>query len=167
MNAMYGELTSSLQGTWRALRPALLDEFAMAAALEGLADAARLRRVPAVDVDIDPEVERSSGRIGEVVVLVAQEALAHVPAHAMARRCLPSVAVEDHILMIDVTDDGVSPRGRHGFKLRLLAVRVRWCGGNRLDRAGSDRRHQPHGRAPRPGKGVSPPRGLPLGEGGN
>ena len=126
------DLEATVQGIWRSLRPPLLDEFGIVAALESLGDAIAALSGMVVDVEIDPEVNKVDSLIQEMVVLLVQEALANVVSHAEASTCSVSATVDGDILSLDITDDGVGigTQGvRPGFGLGLMNERVRSLGG--------------------------------------
>lgn len=122
-------LVASLQGIWRSLRPPLLDEFGVRAALEHLAEAAAHAGIERVDYAIDEEVDEVTGPIREVIVLIVQEALSNVTSHARARNCSLTVTREADSIVIEVTDDGVGYHHREGFGLRTMRERARRFGG--------------------------------------
>lgn len=122
-------LVSSLQNLWRSLRPPLLDEFGVRASLEHLVTEAKIAGKFDVSVAIDEGIEDLSASSKELIVLVVQEALANVVAHARAQRCSLTVTLERDSVIIEVVDDGVGMQGPEGFGLRLMRQRVRTFGG--------------------------------------
>jgi PAS domain S-box-containing protein len=122
-------LVNSLQGIWRSLRPPLLDDFGLCAALEQIAISSIGPDLETIDAEIDPSVDSITGPVREVIVLIAQEALANVVTHARATTCTFTVTYDEFGLCIDVTDNGVGFHDKEGFGLRLMRERTRRFGG--------------------------------------
>lgn len=126
------DLEETFQGIWRSLRPPLLDEFGVVAALESLGDAmAKLGNLN-VDVDVDPELKGAETLIQEMIILLVQEAVGNVVSHAHAKNCTVSASVVGDIVHLDITDDGkgIGVQGpRPGFGIGLMNERVRSLGG--------------------------------------
>ena len=122
-------LVASLQGLWRSLRPALLDEFGVRAALEKIATDARIAGLVEVSLEVDDEADSLSNPLKEVIVLLTQEAVANVISHAKATRCSITVTLDDSSVALEVTDDGVGLDGPEGFGIRVMRDRVREFGG--------------------------------------
>jgi PAS domain S-box-containing protein len=120
---------SALQSVWRSLRPPLLDEFGARAALEHLEFVAREGGIGDVSVGVDDEIDQLGAALKEIVVLIAQEAIANVISHSKATRCSLSVTVENSSVTIEVTDNGVGMSGEEGFGLSVMRDRVRHFGG--------------------------------------
>jgi signal transduction histidine kinase len=115
------ELRELTQG----IRPAILVERGLAAALDDLA------RRAALPVQLDVVV---SGRLPEQVesaaYFVASEALANAAKHSHASNVRLSASKEDGVLMLEVADDGIGGAAAGGGSgLRGLADRVEALGG--------------------------------------
>jgi PAS domain S-box-containing protein len=133
-----GEELVGLRRTIAALRPLILDQRGLEAAVRELAattsDRARLERCE-VSIDLggrplDPAVETA-------VFRVAQQALANVEQHAAARRLRVALHRQDATVVLGVEDDGcgfdpvdveVVP-GQGGFGLVSMRERVQAIGG--------------------------------------
>jgi len=123
------QLVASLQNLWGSLRPPLLDDFGARAALEQLATNATLAGISRVDVGLDEGIDELSTPLKEVIVLVAQEAIANVVAHAHASQCSLTVTLEHDSVVLEITDNGVGIKGSEGFGTRLMRDRVQAFGG--------------------------------------
>ncbi len=123
------ELVGALQSVWQSLRPPLLDEFGVRAALEHLAWVAKEGGVVDVSVEIDEAIDSLTTPLKEVVFLIAQEGVANVVSHSKASRCSLTVTVERSSVIIDVTDNGVGFNAEEGFGLGVMRDRIRRFGG--------------------------------------
>lgn len=124
------ELSEVMQGMWGSLRPPLLDDFGLKAALEHLA-AATSRIVPFnCSVRIDDAIDKVSSEIGEVIVAIVQEGLTNVTKHAEASACSLEVAVQANTISITLIDDGRGIQGEEGFGRRLMRERIRRFSGS-------------------------------------
>lgn len=119
------------------LRPALLDDLGLPAALEHLAS--DLARRSGLQVEVSPEVHEE--RLPELPALnlfrVAQEALRNVEQHARARRIEIRLEDTDDRLCLRITDDGVGFDVKHvelskdrGIGLTNMRERVEHNGGS-------------------------------------
>ena len=126
------------------LRPAALDDFGLAAALEALARRAQAIDGLQVETEIDlserAEHERLDPELESTIYRVVQEALTNVGRHAQASRALVSVTEHDGVVIASVTDDGkglpdsdrLGPRGdglEGGFGLSGMRERAELVGG--------------------------------------
>lgn len=113
------------------LRPALLDELGLIAALRW--SLSQTREAFGVDIDFQPS---EIGRMSEVMEMVAfrivQEAVSNSVKHAQAQHTSVDVTVNEDTLRIEVKDDGVgfdvaeaAARGRTGEAAGLLGMRER------------------------------------------
>ena len=124
------ELVAAMRGVAGSLRPPLLDELGVTAALEHLVDSFGALGL-AVELTVDAEVDELAPETGEVLVVIMQEALSNVLAHADAESCWARVgpASEANVVVIEVADDGSGYEGGVGFGLRLMGERARRAGG--------------------------------------
>ena len=111
----------SIENVMADLRPALLDEYGLAAALAWYAEEYSQRTGIRVDVEA---LEAWKSLLPEVAVAlfrIAQEALNNAAKHSSAKRITVLVEEKDGELMLSVTDDGCgfdmaqAPRGRWGM----------------------------------------------------
>ena len=141
------DLEEWLRQTSHELRPRILEEKGLTAALRVLADGVSLRAGIPVEVEIDDSIASTNATAEAAVFRVVQEALTNVGRHARATRGWISIRLEDGTLRGVVADNGVglTPPGarRSAVGLGLLGVRERLNGvGGMLDIA------------PRPGGGT-------------
>lgn len=124
------ELVGVMHGVCGSLRPPLLDELGVGAALEHLADSIQ-QLGPQVEVNLDPAVDQLPLATGEILLAVTQEALSNVLAHAEASSCAVRLELsgDRNVVTLEVTDDGAGFSGAQGFGLRLMRERVRRSGG--------------------------------------
>lgn len=124
------ELVLAMRGVAGSLRPPLLDELGVTAALEHLVDSFGALGM-AVELTVDPVVDDLDGATAEVLVAIMQEALSNVLAHAGADSCWAGVGPsgDADVVVLEVTDDGCGYAGGVGFGLRLMRERARRAGG--------------------------------------
>jgi signal transduction histidine kinase len=110
------------------LRPSLLDDFGLVAALERLGESLRDQGGPAVELETDlSEGERLPDEVETALYRIAQEALTNVVKHARASRARVRMTRGDRSLTLTIEDDGRGfsvesvPEGRFG----LLGIRER------------------------------------------
>jgi two-component system sensor histidine kinase DegS len=120
------------------LRPRILDDHGLGAALEWLADQFRDEyRIP-IKVEADPHVRDYPLNTQLLLFRIAQEALRNVARHAGASQAVISVRADDRKLTMTITDDGrgfevpptlsdLAGSGRLG--LAGMSERVRLLGG--------------------------------------
>jgi signal transduction histidine kinase len=117
------------------LRPPMLDEAGLSAALRFLVDAVSARKGPAVQLD-DRLAFRLPAPLETAAYRVVQEALANICRHANASRATISLYVEDEELHCIARDDGIGIQeameragGRCGLGLVGMRERVAALGG--------------------------------------
>lgn len=116
------------------LRPLVLDDLGLIAALEWLAD--DFMRHAAVEVTLDIEVEQLDvdERTATAIFRIVQESLTNVARHAEATEVRIALAIEDGRLLLSITDNGkgmaadAANRAR-GFGLVGIRERAFMCGG--------------------------------------
>jgi len=121
------------------LRPSMLDDLGLRAALEWHARDTSRRCGVEVELAIDGDVDTLPDRYQTCVYRVVQEALTNVVRHAQARTIAVSLIADDDALNITVMDNGVGfslGQRREGLGLRGMEERVRDIGGTlRIDTA--------------------------------
>jgi PAS domain S-box-containing protein len=105
------------------LRPPLLDDLGLVAAVEWLANDFSQRSSISVDVDIDPAADECSAEIATAVYRILQEALTNVARHAVASRVSVTLQLEADALRLAIEDDG---QGMHPAEGPII------CAGNGL-----------------------------------
>jgi signal transduction histidine kinase len=91
----------------RTLRPKILDDLGLCAALHWLGRSIAEGGALLVDIDCDEDFPDPSGDLATLVFRVAQEALTNVAKHANASHALVNVGARDGRLQLLVADDGV------------------------------------------------------------
>ena len=140
------------------LRPAALDEYGVAAAIESLAERTAARQGIAVDVHVDlawergEEPVRHTPELESTVYRLVQESLTNAVRHAGASRVRIEVTERDGFLDVAVADDGkgFDPGAQAtGFGLMGMRERVALAAGE-LEHPDRRRRHD----GPRPAPGT-------------
>jgi len=110
------------------LRPSMLDDFGLQAALEWLARDYMRRYAINVDLKMDGDFDALPDKYRTCVYRIVQEAMTNCVRHAGAKNVDVGVSAEARQLQVSVTDDGrglrSAPRGR-GLGLRGIDERVR------------------------------------------
>jgi signal transduction histidine kinase len=128
-----------LRGLITELRPAALDELGLTAAIDELAD--RCSATPGLEVDrhislgdaVAGDATRLSPELESTVYRLVQEALTNVVKHSRAQRANVRVVGDDHVVTVEVSDDGVGfdPDVRApGFGLVGMKERLAMAGGS-------------------------------------
>lgn len=89
------------------LRPSLLDNLGLSAALQSYCD--DYGRITGVDCDVlvDGEIDRASPMHAIALFRIVQEALNNIAKYARARTVIVHLGVEDDVLALEVSDDGI------------------------------------------------------------
>jgi signal transduction histidine kinase len=90
----------------RLLRPKILDDLGLCAALHWLARTVSDGAGFAVDVDCDSDFQDSSGEVATLVFRLTQEALNNVAKHARASHVLIKIGLQGDRLHLLIADDG-------------------------------------------------------------
>jgi two-component system NarL family sensor kinase len=119
------------------LRPALLDDLGLAAALEHLADEFAQHSGTAVRFSADGGAEGLPPVVGTVLFRIAQEALTNIERHAGASQVEVALARSERSLSLTVLDDGggfdfdvIAVHPQHGIGLRNMMERMDAIGGH-------------------------------------
>lgn len=110
------------------LRPSMLDDFGLQAALEWLARDFMGRSAINLDLTMDGDLDTLPEKHRTCVYRVVQEAMTNCVRHAQAENIQIRVAAAGRQLKLSVTDDGIgldASRRRHGLGLRGIEERVR------------------------------------------
>jgi PAS domain S-box-containing protein len=135
--SLLNDMTESIRNVMGQLRPALLDEYGLLAALREYCNRFSRRFGIAVEVFGDESGKRLSPASEMAVFRIAQEALNNVVKHAHARRAAVAIIHDDHSVRMVVSDDGEGfvvdgerPAGsRRGWGLTTMAERAEAIGG--------------------------------------
>jgi signal transduction histidine kinase len=109
------------------LRPAALDDFGLAPALERLAETHRAHDGIAIDVEVRLDDERLPAEVETAVYRIVQEALTNVAKHADAARISILVARRNGNVVAVIEDDGAGfdPESVRDESLGLAGIRER------------------------------------------
>jgi signal transduction histidine kinase len=110
------------------LRPSMLDDFGLQAALEWLARDFMGRSAINLELTMDGDLDTLPEKHRTCVYRVVQEAMTNCVRHAQAENIQIRVAAAGRQLKLSVTDDGIgldASRRRHGLGLRGIEERVR------------------------------------------
>ena len=126
------------------LRPSLLDDLGLAAALDHLAQEATRSGATPVRLRVQGRVDDLPATIATVLFRIAQEALTNIERHAGARNCTLELVREGHSVTLAIQDDGggfdagqVARHPQRGIGLRNMSERMEAIGGH-LDIASGD-----------------------------
>ncbi|HWQ23174.1 MAG TPA: GAF domain-containing protein [Gaiellaceae bacterium] len=127
--ALRERVVSTLQGVRRLaveLRPAALDDFGLATALERLAETIRERASLQLDLELQLGEERLPGEIETTLYRIVQEALTNIVRHAQATRVSVVLRRAAGAVTAVVEDDGAGfdPAAQHAG-LGLVGMRER------------------------------------------
>lgn len=136
------EVTRAVRNIMARLRPPMLDDYGLPAALRWYADLVSKRSGIAVTVTTDKEFPGVSEVKEMILFRIAQEALTNIVKHSGARNALITLSVRDGVVRLAVSDDGKGldteqsspPQPTSGWGLRLMRERVELFGGSfRID----------------------------------
>jgi two-component system NarL family sensor kinase len=141
LNDVLGEVRRISHG----LRPAILDDLGLAAALEHLAREFTQNGAAPVHFATDGDATGLPGVINTVLFRIAQEALTNSERHAGARRIDLTLARSEGRVLLTIADDGrgfdpegVASHPQRGIGLRNMSERMEAIGGRlRIDSAGA------------------------------
>jgi signal transduction histidine kinase len=127
------QTSSELRNIMSELRPSALDDFGLYAALLGYAKSITARLGIALDAAGGPIEPRPPSAVETALFRIAQEALTNAAKHAHAKRLGIGLHVENGVLVLEVSDDGVGfntaqagRTNRHGMRtMRERAEAIR------------------------------------------
>jgi two-component system sensor histidine kinase UhpB len=108
------------------LRPPVLEDFGLAAAIDALLE--RFVRQTGIAVELQADSVEVSPAAGRALYRIVQEALTNVARHAQASRVHVTLRAKPDLLVLEITDDGVGiPHGmiRNSNSLGLVGMRER------------------------------------------
>jgi signal transduction histidine kinase len=112
------------------LRPKVLDDFGLGAALERLCATVARRSGLGVTPELSDELDRLPADVATAAYRITQEALGNVVRHAAASRAGVSAAVVDDHLILTIDDDGKGfGPGTLGYGIKGMIERARMVGG--------------------------------------
>ncbi len=116
------------------LRPSVLDDLGLLAALNQLLDDFRERSDTAMDIDIQAPQGDISEEVATTLYRIVQEALSNIEKHARATRLIVTLEEDAEGLLLCISDNGVGisekdAYTRRGIGLRNMRERVEFLGG--------------------------------------
>jgi two-component system sensor histidine kinase UhpB len=131
------QTTECIRDVMAELRPPVLDDYGLVAALRWYGEQFARRSGIAVAVEGEELVPRLAARVENALFHIAQEALTNVAKHAQAKNVKVTAQVQDEILCLLVADDGIGfdpasttePGGGHGWGLLTMTERAEAVGG--------------------------------------
>jgi two-component system NarL family sensor kinase len=140
-----GSALSELRRISHDLRPSLLDDLGLQAAIRQLSSEFAERNRVAVDTEIDANAPVTNDETTITLFRIAQEALMNVERHARATRVLVGLGFDDRNLRLTIRDNGVgldAARVDHpsngGIGLRNMRERIEHLGGTLAIRSGTE-----------------------------
>lgn len=106
ISAQIDALTVSVRRIAADLRPLLLDDFGLEAALESMAHDFEHRHGVTVQCDLNPNMPKLDEPASTALFRVAQEALTNIARHASARTVTLRLTVHDAMIRLKIRDDG-------------------------------------------------------------
>jgi len=136
--ALVEQTTERIRGVMADLRPPVLDDYGLVAALRWYGAQFALRVGITVTVQGEEQAPRLAAAIENALFRIAQEALTNVAKHAQATQATVAVEIDDGTVRLVVADDGVGfdrarvggPGGRRGWGLLTMAERAEAVGGH-------------------------------------
>ena len=126
------QTTECIRDVMAELRPPVLDDYGLVAALHWYGEQFARRTGIAVAVEGEELVPRLAARVENALFHIAQEALTNVAKHAQAKNVKVTAQVQDEILCLLVADDGIGfdpasttePGGGHGWGFLTMTERA-------------------------------------------
>ena len=119
----------SIRAIAQELRPPVLDDLGLSAAIEGLAAQQRQRFGLPVSVTVRGQRRRLDPALELALYRIAQEALTNVAKHAQANQAQVVLSFDDQAVTLEIRDDGcgfdTSQPPPHGSGLGLFSMRER------------------------------------------
>jgi len=136
--ALLEETTGRIRDVMADLRPPVLEDYGLAAALRRYGEQFSQRTGTLVCVQGDDPDPRLAAHAESALYRIAQEALTNVAKHAQARQAEITLLYDDRCVRLEVSDDGVgfqdlSPAardGRHSMGMMSMAERADSVGGS-------------------------------------
>jgi PAS domain S-box-containing protein len=128
MEESVGNIIKQMQNIAGSLRPTLLDDLGLDAAMQWFAEDFGTRTGIHVDLDLAGDVSLAEPRLGTAVFRIMQEALTNVARHAQATRVAVTMQVSEGALLLTVADNGRGVTGKELGRqdaLGLLGMRER------------------------------------------
>ncbi|MDP1610789.1 MAG: PAS domain S-box protein [Sulfuritalea sp.] len=123
MKALLADTVASVRRITTELRPPMLDDLGLFAAVEWLVSDFSQRSGVAIEIDVDPTVDYCEPGMATAVYRILQEALTNAMRHASASRVSIALRIDDGELRLAIEDNG---RGIH------TSSGTYFCAGNGL-----------------------------------
>jgi signal transduction histidine kinase len=131
------QTTKRIRDVMTDLRPSVLDDYGLVAAVHWYGEQFARRTGVAVAVEGAELMPRLAARVESALFHIAQEALTNVAKHAQAKNVMVTAQVQGEILRLVVADDGIGfdpahitePGGGHGWGLLIMTERAEAVGG--------------------------------------
>jgi signal transduction histidine kinase len=131
------QTTERIRDVMAGLRPPVLDDYGLVAALHWYGEQFAGRTNIAIAVEGEEPISRLAAHVENALFRIAQEALTNVAKHAQATQVTVMVEVEDGTLRLVVADDGIGfdpphltePNGSRGWGLLTMTERAEAVGG--------------------------------------
>jgi two-component system sensor histidine kinase UhpB len=132
------QTTERIRDVMADLRPPVLDDYGLVAALHWYGEQLACRADIAFALESEEPTHRLDARVENALFRIAQEALTNVAKHAQATQVTVSVEVEGGTLRLVVADDGIGfdqahltePDGSRGWGLLTMSERAEAVGGS-------------------------------------
>jgi signal transduction histidine kinase len=127
------QTTERIRDVMARLRPPVLDDYGLVAALHWYGEQFARRTGIAVVVEGEEPVPRPATHVESALFRITQEALTNVAKHAQATHVMVSVQVQGEILRLVIADDGIGfdsgLSASHGWGLLTMTERAEGVGG--------------------------------------
>lgn len=131
LEALVRRTAATTRGLVSELRPKVLDDLGLPAAVQWLAERSKARGALEIRCSVSSELSALDVRVASVAFRVLQEALTNVVRHAQARSAEVEALSHEGILELRVTDDGIGLKAaqarenRSGGHVGLIGMRER------------------------------------------
>jgi signal transduction histidine kinase len=134
MEAMINRTIASTRRISSELRPLILDDLGLAAAVEWLTQSFSERTKVNCALEVSEPEPDLRDPLASAIFRIVQESLTNAAKHAKASQVKVGLKVDDHAVLVTISDDGVgfsvdNPRKPHSYGLLGLRERAYLLGG--------------------------------------